>query len=106
MEQFSQKMNWKLAEDLLYNKKWQERSSHNLVGWGKRGIRLGLVHLGGIYKEEKRVHMDELLPWGGSRTLTIWMPQILGPTWRRHALGLLGNLMRQKEGIEKPRLYL
>ena len=80
MEQFSQKTNCKLAEDFIYNQSYKKRSLRNCIGWKKKGIRMKLVPLGGMVKEERstkagphpgappvcrEVHWDRERGWGG-----------------------------------------
>ena len=63
VEQFSQKTNWKLAEDLFYNQSCKKDLHITWQDGGKKAFRTGLAPLGGIC-EGGKVHTGRTSPWG------------------------------------------
>ena len=64
VEQFSLKINWKLAEGLLYIQSYKKNAKVIRKG---RKIRLGSVPLG-VDPEKKGDYRSGHVPWGASRS--------------------------------------
>ena len=104
MEQFSQKTNWKLAEELLFNQSCKKdlhvtRKDRK----NKKGLGLGHVPQGRICLEEI-IHMRGLSPLRVSRSSQDLGISVLVSCTEKSPC-LLGNPLRQIKGLEKPRLY-
>lgn len=73
MEQFSLKVNWKLAERLLHNKGCK-KDSHIIGQKERNALRSGTVHGEGD-SEEKGEFMGRAPPWGWAARAAVWVLQ-------------------------------